>query len=202
MSGRVLNPRSTVPFLPWRSEAVSGARRLLARLRGASVVARWRWRRFVVRRRRVLVPALLGACLAGWAVSPDLFEWSRGTVFSGRDRVWGQVVVRPLAGGGVVCGAGVRLVPAGVWSFGAALHLVAGGEAAGVVRAGPDFAGRWSADGGLVAGWRYAVLVEAEDCPPRLAGTVEVGWFAASRVDLMLSSCRGRWSSLELLRLP
>ena len=76
MSGRVLNPRSSVPFLPWRSETVSGARRLLAGLRGAFVVARWRWRRFVVRRRRVLVPALLGACVAGWAVSPDLFEWS------------------------------------------------------------------------------------------------------------------------------
>ena len=198
MSGRVLNPRSFLPSLRSRSEALSGARRLLAGLRGASVPARWRWRRFVVRRRRVLVPVLVGACVAGWAVSPDLFEWFRGTVFSGRAPVSGQVVVRPLVGGGVVHGAGVRLVPAGVWSLGAALHLVAGGQPAGVVRARAGFAGRWSADAGLLAGWRYAVVVEAEDCPPRLAGTVEVGWLAASRVDLMLSSCRGRWSSLEL----
>ena len=89
------------------------------------------------------------------------------------------------------------LVPAGVWSLGAALHLAARSEQAEVLHAGTDFAGRWSADAGLIAGWRYAVIVEAEECPPRLAGTVDVGWFATSRVDTVLRSCRGRWNTLE-----
>jgi len=159
---------------------------------------RWRWRRFVVRRRRVLVTALLAVFVAGVFLSPDLRSWSRGTVFSGRDPVWGQVVVRPPVRGGAVHGAVVRLVPAGVWGLGAALHLAARGESVRVVRVGTDFAGRWSADASFVAGWRYAVVVDAEDCPPRLAGTVEVGWFSASRVDVTLRSCRGRWNSLEL----
>ena len=171
--------------------------RLRALFCDVSVAVRWRWRRFVVGRLRVLVTALLALFVAGVALSSDLHSWSRGTAFSGRAPVWGQIVVRPPVGCGAVHGAVVRLVPAGVWGVGAVLHLAARGGSPPVVRVGTDFAGRWSADAGLVAGWRYAVLVDAEACSPRLARTVEVGWFSASRVDVTLRSCRGRWNSLE-----
>ena len=203
MSGRVLNPRSSVPFFPWRLEALSGARRLLSGLPGAAVAARWRWRRFVVRRRRVLVPALLGACVAGWAASPELFEWSRGTVFSGRAPVSGQVVVRPLVGGG-----GRVRRPCQPCSGGClASRGCASSRYRRRARGGRARRRRLSPAGGSpMPVW---LPVGAMRWSSRRK-TVRGGWparsrwagFAASRVDLMLSSCRGRWSSFELPRLP
>ncbi len=186
--------RTAWPGLPVPGED-SGASRILDPPRNAGTAIRWRWRRFVVRRRRILVPGVLAACIAGFFPSPHLHDWSRGTILFGNEPVSGQVLVRPPVGSGAMQGAGVRLVPAGVWSLGAALHLAARGEQAEVLHAGTDFAGRWSADARLIAGWRYAVIVEAEECPPRLAGTVDVGWFATSRVDTVLRSCRGRWNT-------
>ena len=175
----------------------SGAARIVDRLQDTAITMRWRWRRFIVRRRRILVPGVLAAYVAGFYLSGQLHEWSRGTILYRNDPVSGQVLVRPPVGTGAVRSARVRLAPAGVWSLGAALHLVARGEPAEMVHTSTDFAGRWSADDGLVAGWRYAVIVEAEECPPRLGGTVEVGWFAASRVETVLRSCRGRRNTLE-----
>ena len=83
------------------------------RLRCFLVSVRWRWRRFVVRRRRLLVCGLVVVGGLGVGVSDDLHRWFRGTVFSGKAPVWGQVVVRPPVAGGVVRDARVRLVPVG-----------------------------------------------------------------------------------------
>ena len=93
----------------------------------------WRRRRFVVRRRPILVPGVLAACVAGFYLSPYLHGWARGTVLYGNAAVSGQVLVRPPVGAGAVRGARVRLAPAGVWSRGAALHLAARGEPAEVL---------------------------------------------------------------------
>ena len=197
---RIVNDPANEPSkrapLPPRESGGSGGLRAQMRKAGSSI--RWRWRRFVVGHVQLLIAAVVAATTAGAVLSPVLQSWARGTILYGSDPVSGQIVIRPFKVNHAVRGATVRLVPAGVQSLGAALHLSARGERAAVVQTSTDFAGRWAADAGLIAGWRYAVIVEAEKCAPQLAGTVEVGWLTASRVQITMRSCRERENTLKL----
>ena len=156
------------------------------RLLGSRVVLRWRWRRFVVRRRHSLVSGLLAAALAGFLVAGDLRTALAGTVLWGRSSVYGAVLVRPLVARGVVRAATVTLVPLGPSGFASVLGVARPRPDRLVVV--PDPAGTWAAPR-VRRGWHYAVFVTAEGCPPRFAAGVDVGWLSASRVDLTLSSC-------------
>ena len=149
------------------------------------IAVRWRWRRFVVRRRRLLVSGLLVFALLGFAVSDDLRLWWVGTVLSGRPPVRGQILVRPVIPPGVVRDASVTLVPVAPSSL---LAVRVPRPAPPVLVVGTDFAGRWAADR-VARGWHYVVLVEAEGCSPRFAGPLDVGWLSASRVDARVPSC-------------
>ena len=163
--------------------------RAVGALRRAAVAARWRWRRFVVRRRALLVAGVLAGIALGPVVSPRLHDWSRGTVLAGRDRVRGQVIARPALPRRAVRGASVRLVPLAPVGLAAAAVSRLGAPAPPALRVGTDFAGRWTVPSGLATGWSYAVLVDALDCPLVLAATVDVGRVSASRVDLVMRRC-------------
>ena len=168
---------------------------VLAALRAASrgVRAAWRWlswrrRRFVVRRKRLLIGALLVLIVAGVRWSYPLYLWAEGTVLMGGPPMWGQIVVRPPIGPGAVRRASVKLLPAGP---GGGLTGVSIGLAPvdpSVVEPVVDHAGRWRA-AEVAPGWRYAVVVEAEGCRPTLAGVVDTGWLRSARVDHWMRSC-------------
>ena len=150
------------------------------------VVARWRWRRFVVRRRRLLVPVLLLLGAGGFLLAGDLWMHFVGTVVSGRAPIAGQVLIRPVVGRGVVRAASVTLLPLGPSGPVALYGAVRRSPVPLVVR--PDHAGRWEARH-VRRGWHYAVVVAAEGCSPRFAGAVDVGWLSAVRVDHSMRSC-------------
>lgn len=162
-------------------------------LRAVGVSVRWRWRRFFVRRRRLLIPAVLAFGVAGVLWSGDLHLWMQRTVLVGHAPVRGQILVRPLVGPGVVRDAAVRLVPLGPSdAVGVLVSALAGRPSPLVVR--PDHAGRWHVRR-VRRGWHYAVVVEAEGCGARLAGPVDAGWLVARSVDLRMRSCMPEPSS-------
>ena len=178
-----------------RSRADFGGIDVLAALRAAScgVRAAWRWlswrrRRFVVRRKRLLIGALLVLMVAGPRWSWPLYSWAEGTVLTGGPPIWGQIVVRPPIGPGAVRRASVKLLPAGPGGglTGALIGLARVGPS--VVEPAVDHAGRWRA-AEVAPGWRYAVVVEAEGCRPTLAGVVDTGWLRSARVDHWMRSC-------------
>ena len=180
-----------------RSGADFGGIYVLAALRVASRVVRaaWRWlswrrRRFVVRRKRLLIGALLVLIVAGVRWSWPLYSWVEGTVLMGEPPMWGQIVVRPPIGPGAVRRSSVKLLPAGPGGglTGALIGLASVGPS--VVEPAVDHAGRWRA-ADVVPGWRYAVVVEAEGCRPTLAGVVDTGWLRSARVDHWMRSCMG-----------
>ena len=157
------------------------------------VAFRWRWRRFVVRRRRLLVALSLGFSLAGVFAADSLYVAWTGSVLSGRPLVHGQILVRPVATrGAVVRDAGVRLVPVPVrpWSL---LGLFGRLASRDPVSVPVDFVGRWRVPfrpvPALVPGFRYRVVVVAEGCPPRSVAVVRVGWLTSVRVDAVVRSC-------------
>ena len=155
-------------------------------LRSGMVVLRWRWRRFVLRRRRLLVSTLLLLGAGGFLFAGDLRTQFVASVLSGRAPLAGQVLVRPVVAPGVVRDASVTLVPLGPSGAAARYGAVRRPPVPLVVRT--DHAGRWEARR-VRRGWHYVVLVAAEGCPPRFAGSVDVGWLSAARVDHSMRSC-------------
>lgn len=148
----------------------------------------WRRRRFVVRRRRLVVCGMFVLTVAGFEWAQPLQIWLGGTVLAGRPRVRGQVVVRPPVTSGWVRRASVRLLPAGPAGGWAGLLLVLSPASPVTVAAVVDHAGRWHV-AGVAPGWRYAVVVEAEGCPPALAGVVTSRWLESVRLDHAMRSC-------------
>ena len=178
-----------------RSGADFGGIDVLAALRAASrgVRAAWRWlswrrRRFVVRRKRLLIGALLVLIVAGVRWSYPLYLWAEGTVLMGGPPMWGQIVVRPPIGPGAVRRSSVKLLPAGPGGGFTGVSIGLAPVDPSVVEPVADHAGRWRA-AEVAPGWRYAVVVEAEGCPPTLAGVVDTGWLRSARVDHWMRSC-------------
>ena len=162
---------------------------LKTRLEAWLLALSWRRRRFVIRYRVLLVCGLIALAGLGAKTSNDLHTRFQATVFSGRAPVWGQIIVRPTVGSGVVRNASVRLVPTAPSRTLTRLFLAAGaGNPPGVYRT-TDNAGRWTSGYDIPRGWHYAVILQAEDCPGRLAATVDIGWIQAHRVNLMMRSC-------------
>lgn len=148
----------------------------------------WRRRRFVVRRRRFVVCGIFALTVAGFEWAQPLQTWLGGTVLAGLARVRGQVVVRPPVTSGWVRRASVRLLPAGPAGALAGWLLAVSPASPVTVAAVVDHAGRWRASG-VTAGWRYAVVVEAEGCPPVVAGVVVPRWLGSVRLGHVMRSC-------------
>ena len=162
------------------------------------VALRWRWRRFVVRRRRPLVALSLLVSVLGVYLAPLLYvEWTR-SVLSGRPLLYGQIVVRPVVTpGAVVRDPVVRLEPLVPGSLSPS-GLLARLSPLRPLSVPVDFAGRWRVPFAfpprLVPGVPYRVVVAAEGCAPRVAGVVRPGVVSSVRVDLRLASCmRSEW---------
>ena len=131
---------------------------------------------------------MLVLTVAGFEWAQPLQAWLGGTVLAGRARVRGQVVVRPPVTSGWVRRASVRLLPAGPASGMEGWLFVVSPASPVTVVAVVDHAGRWRASG-VAPGWRYAVVVEAEGCPPVLAGVVVARWLESVRLDRVMRSC-------------
>ena len=162
----------------------------------------WRRRHLVVGRRRLVVCLLLAFGLTGLVCGGPLESWAAASRLAGHGRLRGQILVRPPIGSGAVRSALVRLVPVAPAGRLAGLLFVLGASETEVVAPDVDHAGRWSTVR-PVAGWSYAVVVEAESCPVRLAGLADALWLRSVRVDHLMESCwpRGRspqWSSGRL----
>ena len=185
-----------------RPESGAGFRGLKSEFRGSLVSVRWRWRRFILRYEPWLVIGMLALAALGVWLAEDLYSGFRGTVFSGNAPVRGQVIVRPPVNGGVVRNASVHLIPAGPSRALSGLVAAAGGGTAQVVHRTTDNAGRWSSGHDVSRGWRYAVMIQAEGCPTALAGTVDIGWISAHRVDLMMRSCVRKGPASPLASRP
>ena len=184
--------RTRVGSLPGR---LDGGTDLLRALRDGWVAAgelrrrlAWRRRRLVLRYRGVVYGVCLAVFVAGVAWAPGLQERVAASVLLGRDRVWGQVVLRPPVGAGVVRGVSVRLLPSGpVYGLSGVLLALAA-DSPESVDARLDHAGRWSTPA-VAPRWFYLVLVETEGCVPRLAGPVAPGWLRSVRVDVGMRPC-------------
>ena len=166
---------------------------MIGRLQALGVVASWRWRRFVVRRARLLVVVSLGLSVLGWHFAPSLYSAWRGSVFSGRSVVSGQIVVRPVPFGGVVRDSRVRLVPLPA-APALAPRLIGVFFPPRALDVPVDFAGRWRIGWVfpplLTPGWPYSVVVQAEGCVMHPAGVVVPAWFTVRRRDSPMTSCR------------
>lgn len=112
-----------------------------------------------------------------------------GSRLAGHGRLRGQVLVHPPPGSGAVRPAAVRLVPVAPAGRLVRLLFVLGAAAPETLVPDVDHAGRWSTLR-PVPGWSYAVVVEAEDCDPRLAGVADAFWLRSVRVDHLMGSCR------------
>ena len=184
--------RTRVGSLPGRPD---GGTDLLRGLRDGWVAAgeyrrrlAWRRRRLVLRRRRVAYGVCLAVFLAGMEWAPRLQQQVAASVLSGRDRVWGQVLVRPPVGAGIVRGVSVRLVPSGPLYGLSGVLLALAADSPESVSVGLDHAGRWSTSA-VAPGWFYLVVVETAGCGRRLAGPVAPGWLRSVRADVGMRPC-------------